>query len=194
MDDLGRGAEAYLQMWERAVGVPATALRRRARATRRGLGGVRLRARPTGVLRRAGQPKVRGARVWTYCVDRGRMTATLTPAGRVALVASTSPGHKARWIRTGMKAKRVKGAKAFGRGVKIKRVRGRAFVYGVRGGRVRYVAVATGSAVEEQGGAAAVSAARASTVARPEVNCGRVGSGRAVPRRGTPNPPPPSRL
>ena len=24
VDDLGRGAEAYLQMWERAVGVPAT--------------------------------------------------------------------------------------------------------------------------------------------------------------------------
>ena len=27
VDDLGRGAEAYLQMWERAVGVPADALR-----------------------------------------------------------------------------------------------------------------------------------------------------------------------
>jgi hypothetical protein len=68
------------------------------------------------------------------------MTAALTPAGRVALVGSTSPGHKARGIRTGMKAKRLKGrSKAFGRGL---RKRGR-FVYRVRGGRVRSVAVTT---------------------------------------------------
>ena len=75
------------------------------------------------------------------------MTVALTPAGRVALVGSTSPGHKARGIRTGMKAKRAKvGTKAFGRGV---RVRGR-FVYGVRGGRVRYVAVASRAAVRNR--------------------------------------------
>ena len=64
----------------------------------------------------------------------------LTPSGRVALVGSTAPGHKARGIRTGMKAKRARGrSKAFGRGV---RRRGR-FVYVVRGGRVRAVAVTT---------------------------------------------------
>ena len=79
------------------------------------------------------------------------MTVALTPAGRVALVASTSPGHKARGIRTGMKAKRVKaGTKAFGRGVRVKRVQGRAFVYGVRGGRVRYVAVASRAAARNR--------------------------------------------
>jgi len=64
----------------------------------------------------------------------------LSPAGKVALVGSTAPGHKARGIRTGMKAKRArKGTKAFGRGI---RKRGR-FVYVVRGGRVRAVAVTT---------------------------------------------------
>jgi hypothetical protein len=140
VDDLGRGAEAYLQMWERADGIPAGCRPARARLTRRGLAGVRLGARHAAVLRRAGQPKRRGARVWRYCVDRGRMAASLTPAGRVALVGSTAPGHKARGVATGAKAKRArKGTKAFGRGL---RKRGRT-VYVVRGGRVRGVAVTT---------------------------------------------------
>jgi microsomal dipeptidase-like Zn-dependent dipeptidase len=135
--DLARGPEAYLQMWERAEGIKTGCRPARARLTRTGLAGARLGAGHASLLRRAGQPKDRGARVWRYCVSgRGRMTVTLTPGGRVALVASTSPGHRARGIRTGMKAKH-------GRSVRIKRVRGRAFVYGVRGGRVRYVAVAT---------------------------------------------------
>ena len=122
--------------------------------------------RPAEVARGAGVELLRRA---------GRaMTAALTPGGRVALVASTSPGHKARGVRTGMKAKRVKG----GQGVRARGAGARpGFVYGVRGGRVRYVAVATGSAVTEPHGAAAVSAARASPVAPANVNCGWVGSG-----------------
>jgi hypothetical protein len=68
------------------------------------------------------------------------MAASLTPAGRVALVGSTAPGHKARGVATGSKAKRArKGTRAFGRGV---RKRGR-YVYVVRRGRVRGVAVTT---------------------------------------------------
>ncbi len=133
---LARGPEAYLQMWERADGIKTGCRPAHVRLTRTGLAGARLGAGHASLLRRAGQPKRRGARVWSYCVGGpGRMAAALTPAGRVALVASTSPSHKARGIRTGMKAKR-------GRSVRIKRVKGRAFVYGVRGGRVRYVAVA----------------------------------------------------
>jgi len=82
------------------------------------------------------------------------MTAALTPAGRVALVGSTSPGHKARGIRTGMRAKRLKGhTKAFGRGVRITRLKGgKRFVFGVRGGRIRYVAVATRAAAKTRKG------------------------------------------
>ena len=147
--DLGRGSEAYLQMWERADGIPTGCLPARARLTRKGLAGARLGAGHALLLRRAGQPKARGARAWRYCVSRGRVTAALTPAGRVALVTSTSPGHKARGVRTGMKAKRAKaGTKAFGRGVRVSK--NRRFVYGVRGGRVRYVAVATRSAVRNR--------------------------------------------
>ena len=140
IDDLGRGAEAYLQMWERADGIPTGCRPASAKLTRRGLAGARLGASTASLLRRAGQPRRRGAKAWRYCLERGKLVAALTPAGRVALVGSTAPGHKARGIRTGMKAKRArKGTKAFGRGV---RKRGR-YVYVVRGGRVRAVAVTT---------------------------------------------------
>ncbi|HYH89206.1 MAG TPA: Coagulation factor 5/8 type domain-containing protein [Solirubrobacteraceae bacterium] len=140
IDDLGRGAEAYLQMWERADGIPTGCRPGRARLTTRGLAGARLGAGHASLLRRAGQPRRRGARTWRYCVDRGKLAVALTPAGRVALVGSTAPGHKARGIRTGMKAKRVRSrSQPFGRGL---RKRGR-FVYVVRGGRVRAVAVTT---------------------------------------------------
>jgi hypothetical protein len=156
--DLARGPEAYLQMWERAEGIPTGCRSARARLTRSGLAGARLGAGHAALLRRAGQPKRRGARAWSYCVTAprrggaGRMAVALTGGGHVALVASTSPGHKARGIRTGMKAKRVQGrSKAFGRGVRVQRVKGRAFVYGVRGGRVRYVGVATRAAARSRG-------------------------------------------
>ena len=97
VDDLGRGAEAYLQMWERAVGVPATRCQSRARVTRRGLGSVRLRASSTRVLRRAGQPRKRAGRTWRWC----GVTARLDRRGRVASVRSTSPKHRALGARPG---------------------------------------------------------------------------------------------
>ena len=67
VDDLGRGAEAYLQMWERADGVPPTRCQpAKGRATRRGLTRVRIGASAGALLRRAGQPRTRG-RTWTWC-------------------------------------------------------------------------------------------------------------------------------
>ncbi len=67
VQDLGRGAEAYLQMWERAQGVPPTRCQpARGRVTRRGLGRVRLGASSGALLRRAGQPAKR-KRAWTWC-------------------------------------------------------------------------------------------------------------------------------
>jgi hypothetical protein len=88
VDDLGRGAEAYLQMWERAVGVPATrCAARRARVTRRGIGRVRLGARANALLRRAGQPRRRAGRTWKWCVrGGGHVTARLSRRGRVVSV------------------------------------------------------------------------------------------------------------
>ncbi len=71
--DMLRGPEAYLQMWERAVGVPFPARPGRARV------GMR-----TGrLLRAAGQPRTRGARTWRY---RGGTVVRLSRAGRVAAI------------------------------------------------------------------------------------------------------------
>lgn len=70
--DMRRGPEAYLQMWERAYGVPA-----------------KLAARPRvgwtagRLLRRSGQPRVRGARVWRYA---GGTRVRLSRRGRVTRV------------------------------------------------------------------------------------------------------------
>jgi microsomal dipeptidase-like Zn-dependent dipeptidase len=67
--DMLRGPEAYLQMWERAYGVPATPHLKRLRI---GMTAGRL-------LRRVGQPDVRGARVWRY----GKVRVRLSRRGRV---------------------------------------------------------------------------------------------------------------
>jgi microsomal dipeptidase-like Zn-dependent dipeptidase len=135
--DLGRGAEAYLQMWERATGVPPTRCQAaKARVTRRGLGLVRLRAASGSLLRRAGQPRTRG-RAWTWCAKGGRATAVLSRGGRVTTVVSTAPGHRALGTSPGAKAKP-------GRAIRWRKLPGgRRVAIGVRKGRVRWVAATT---------------------------------------------------
>ncbi|HEX6389483.1 MAG TPA: Coagulation factor 5/8 type domain-containing protein [Solirubrobacteraceae bacterium] len=78
VDDLAGAAEAYLQMWERAVGVPRERCQsRRSRAVRRGM-------TAEAVLRAAGQPRRRSGRRFVYrrC-GGGRFVVTFTTAGRV---------------------------------------------------------------------------------------------------------------
>jgi hypothetical protein len=140
VDDMARGAEAYLQMWERAVGVPGPSCRAaRARLTRRGLGRLRLGLADGALLRRAGQPARRPGRAWRWCVKgkrngKAKAVAVLSPEGRVALVGGTARGHRARGI--------GRGARMDGRGLRVRRAGGgKRFVYGVRRGRVRFVAV-----------------------------------------------------
>ena len=157
--DMGRGAEAYLQMWERATGVPAVSCDRwRQRfLTARGFSGrVQLGQRPKRVLRRAGQPVSR-TRTWTWCVaSRGKasgsskkagkpkVVAVFSKRGKVGLIQSTSRKHRAESIRPRMDARRLRGhAKPIGGGLFVRDAgRGRKFVYGVRRGRVDFVAVA----------------------------------------------------
>ena len=145
VSDLGRGAESYLQMWERAEGVPPTRCQgSRGRVTRRGLGRVRLGASSGALLRRAGQPRTRG-RAWTWCAGAGRTTAVLSRTGRVTLVAGTARGHRALRVSPGGSSKRAKAhSKRFGPGVRSRKLRGgRRLAIGVRQGRVRWVAVTT---------------------------------------------------
>ena len=115
----------------------------------RGLGRLILRRHWEKLLRRAGQPQQRG-RVWSYCV-RGKRNrrradlAELTTTGRVELAGSTAFGRHAGRIFVGSRASRVRDvARSLGRGLYLRRAGKRSrFVYFVRKGRVRMVAVAT---------------------------------------------------
>jgi hypothetical protein len=155
--EMNRGAEAYLEMWERADGIRRTSCRkRRAAFTRRGLGRVRLGKTAIQVLRRAGQPSSRPGSLYRWCVkrSRGAVTAAFDKRGRVALVASSArrhrsgrvhPGSRARILRG--RAKKRKGGLWIGRRVR----RGARRVYLVRKGRVRVVAIAKRSLARRRG-------------------------------------------
>ena len=153
VNDMMRGAESYLQSWERVNGIPFGCKSGRERFTRRGLGHLSLGITSARLLRRGGQPRARGNRAWTWCVlrkkNRGRkIVAALTTRGRVALVGSNAFGHRGLRIRAGMRTtstKRLRGrARRIAKGLYLRRIGRRArFVYGTRRGRVRFVAVAT---------------------------------------------------
>lgn len=88
-EDMSRGAEAYLQTWERAVGVPADACRNADLqldvATFRAKVTVGMTTRQ--VLEAVGQPYERLGRTFTTCAEGGaRMAVDFTAAGKVRAV------------------------------------------------------------------------------------------------------------
>ena len=146
--DMASGAEAYLQMWERASGIRTPNCRpQRFRVNARGLGRIRLGAKWEDVLRVNGQPQQRD-RAWTWCV-RGpgngskADVAELTAGGRVELAGSTALTRSADGVPVGARAARLRGVRSVGGGVFARDGRASSFVYSVSGGRVRAVAVAT---------------------------------------------------
>jgi hypothetical protein len=147
--DMLRGAEAYLEMWERAEGVPASRCQSSRPLTSRGLGKLRLGMRDKALLERAGQPLTR-TRAWSWCVKgkrnrRAAATAVLTPRGKVALVASSAEGQGALGVAPGDSAARLRGrAKEIGGGVWV----AKRFAFVVRNGTVRTAAVAGGPAAQ----------------------------------------------
>jgi hypothetical protein len=156
--DMARGAEAYLQMWERAEGIGEVRCDswRQRFLTAKGLGRqLRLGYRPAKVLKRAGQPVDR-ERTWRWCAHtrgkggadkRGKaknVAAVFDKRAKVAFVASTLRKHRADGIRVGMPAHELAGAKRIGSSLRLTDAGGgRKFVYGVRRGRVSFVAVAS---------------------------------------------------
>ena len=150
--DLAAGSEAYLDMWERAEGVPGPRCRYvRGHFKRRGLSWMRLGFTPRQLLVHAGQPVSR-FRAWRYCAKahrkpKGTVTAVFTRRARVGLVLSSARGHEASGIAPGVKARRLRGhARRVGRGLWVRRTsRGVRYVYVVRRGRIRYVGTASGS-------------------------------------------------
>jgi hypothetical protein len=149
VEDMARGAEAYLQMWERAEGV---ARRRcqpaRSDISRTGIGHLRLGASAQRTLFRAGQPKRRAGRVYRYCLNRrgerrrGRIAAVFDDAGKIAFVATSGPNQRVG--RTGPGTEAPRRAKRRGGGLRVRRAGKRSrYVFGVRDGKVRFVAVGT---------------------------------------------------
>jgi microsomal dipeptidase-like Zn-dependent dipeptidase len=102
VDDMARGAEAYLEMWERGVGAPApAAVPAKAKLKARSIGNLRLGDSYVEVLERAGQPASRSGRVWRWDVSGkrgGKVIAVLTPSGDVGLIAKAARGQKLRAI------------------------------------------------------------------------------------------------
>ncbi|MFL5871377.1 MAG: hypothetical protein ACJ75R_09865 [Solirubrobacterales bacterium] len=150
--DMLHGSEAYLEMWERAAGVPSRRCQgARARFGAGGLGPIRLGLTPRKLLMRAGQP-VRRQRAWVYCVSgkgnsHAAETAVMTPGGRVALVASDARRQGVLGVAAGDRVARLRDrAESIGGGVWVARNGGRTAAFIVRGGRVRTVAVAGAAA------------------------------------------------
>jgi hypothetical protein len=90
MNSMFQGAEAYLEMWERAYGVPAThCLAAHDTLTRAGFGPLRRGETWVQALYRAGQPVSRPGNTYRYCIA-GRsgapVEAVLDSRGRIAAV------------------------------------------------------------------------------------------------------------
>jgi arylsulfatase A-like enzyme len=110
------------------------------------LGPLRLGARSAGLLRRAGSPTRARPRGWTYCArPRGAHHVAFTAAGRAAVVATTAPVRGTRGVRRGTRLARLGHAYPRANRLSPRLVaakRGSGLVFGVRGGRVRFVALA----------------------------------------------------
>src|SRR4051794_24691261 len=174
--DMMDGAEAYLDMWERADGVRTPVCSDPSiRLTARGRGPLRLGRGWRALLRRAGQPQER-TRTWSYCVlgKRNRSAADVAVlgarSGKVQLVGSTANGRDAGGVFVGSAARRVAAARSAGGGIRFRRTARGAWVYAVRGGRVRAVGVAGRSLARHpgalRGAMLRVLAARASAARR----------------------------
>ena len=142
-DDLMNGAEAYLQTWERAVGVPGPGcMTPPKRLSRTGFGPLRLGLGPDRTLLAAGQPSQRAGRSFRWCtVGRGRARGyrrepraaiVFGRDGKAELVVSTAAGKG-----------KPKRARKLGPGLFVKRRGpGGDRVWGYRKGKLRFSAVA----------------------------------------------------
>jgi hypothetical protein len=149
---MSRGAEAYLQMWERTLngirGRSCSGWKKRPLKAR-GIGAkLRLGAGPRGVLERAGQPR-RRTRIWRWCAGgRSEVVASFGKGARVELIASDVRRHRAGGMRPA--AKRIASG-VFATPAR----RGSAFVYLTRRGRVQHAGVATAALASQPAALAA---------------------------------------
>jgi hypothetical protein len=155
MNDMFNGAEAYLETWERTFGVASARCRPAGEHfSHAGLGSdLRLGVSAQSLLVRAGQPTSRPGRSFRYCAPAGgRVAAVFGSGGRTVLVSSTAHGDLAGGVGPGAAAGAVPaGATSVAPGVLASTgTGGSRFLYGLRGGRVRWVGVV--AATELAGG------------------------------------------
>jgi hypothetical protein len=148
-NDLMSGAEAYLETWERATGVPGpSCLTPPKRLSRRGFGPLKLGIDPRATLIAAGQPERRVERSYRWCSTRGKAKGAAS-AGAAAVfgedekaefIVSTAVGKgKPKARRHGRK----KAVKRLGPGLFVLRKGpGGDLVWGYRKGKLRFSAVA----------------------------------------------------
>jgi hypothetical protein len=199
--DMWNGAEAYLEMWERANGVRSPGCARSDGEVKpHGFNRLHLGDGWVRLLQRAGQPQKRG-RAWVWCVAgrrnaRAADVAELSKTGTVELVGTTATGRAARGVDVGQTAS-VPRAEPIGRGILVARSGGTNWVFAVAGGRVRAVGVATTKLARNHAGLRAamkrVLAARGSQakrvyVANPAAAAARAALHGAVLATGTSDP------
>jgi hypothetical protein len=152
VSDMFHGAEAYLQMWERASGVPASGCRPAAgRFTGTGVARLRLGASYQRVLYAAGQPASRLGSSYRYCVagaSGASLSTVFNRAGHATLILSAAHRYGAGGIAPGAPFTRLaRSARKLATGLWVGRRRlthGARFLYGIRGNRVTWVGVAAG--------------------------------------------------
>jgi hypothetical protein len=160
MNDMFQGAESFLEMWERAYGVPKTrCLAARQRFSASGLGrSIRLGDSAQQALYRAGQPYWRPGRSFRYCVTGRQRRAAAVAAvfnrgGWIALIATTGRGDTAAGVAPGALVQKLHGSRRLmadlreGRRLK----HGARYVYGIRARRVRFVALASAYQIRHHG-------------------------------------------
>jgi microsomal dipeptidase-like Zn-dependent dipeptidase len=144
--DLMSGAEAYLQTWERAIGVPgptslagSACLATPRRLSRSGVGPLRLGQTPEQTLLAAGQPQRRVNRSFRWCSTRTKAkgakesgVAVVFDSGEKAVVVATTANGKGK----------PKRAKRLGRGLfVVRKGPGGDRVWAYRKGKLRIRAV-----------------------------------------------------
>lgn len=85
IDDMANAAEAYLQMWERAIGIAPSACRADvADLNASNLARLRPGMSPEEAIRALGQPKARNAATLEFCVSAGRIARVSFDDGALA--------------------------------------------------------------------------------------------------------------
>ena len=104
---------------------------------RRGIGRIRLGMTRTALARRLPSPRRKTKRAWRWCVTggKGAVSAAFSKSGRVALVARVPSGTTRAQLRRRYPRRQSLGGSIIRAGARSSRI------FGVRGGKVRYVAV-----------------------------------------------------